>query len=79
MNDNNARITQLLKECNPTLYKIDEFIRSMGKMGWGQVDIKIKVRNYTNYKVEMTASGHKDEEKTYFGKKFDAVIDKNEK
>jgi len=76
MNENEQKLKILLAECKPTLLKIDNFIESMGKMGWGQVDIKIKVRNYVNLDVEMVARDHKDEKKSYYGKKFDSTIDK---
>ena len=76
MNDNDQKFKELLKVCNPTLYKVDQFIDSMGKMGWGQVDIKIKVRNYVNVDVEMIARDHKDDNKSFYGKKIETKIDK---
>ena len=76
MNDNEKTFKEILKRYKPTLFKIDEFIEGMGNMGWGQVDVKIKVRNYSNFCVEMVASDNKKDKKSYYGKKFDAVIDK---
>ena len=76
MNENEQKLKILLAECKPTLLKIDNFIESMGKMGWGQVDIKIKVRNYVNFDVEMVARDHIDDKKSYYGKKFETKLDK---
>ena len=48
-------IIQQLKEVNPTLYQINEFIISAGKLGYGEIVLTVKAHDYVARVIDMQA------------------------
>ena len=44
-----------LKEYNPTLYQINEFILKAKELGYGEIELVIKTHDYKSKTVEMKA------------------------